>query len=80
MKFPEVQLYVDDDDMSQLVAQEVAKSVYMLEQRDREHGIPIWFFDKDKDNEAVDHLVHCLKVVHDWFSAHHKYFDYSEAD
>jgi hypothetical protein len=52
----------------------------MLEQRDREHGIPIWFFDKDKDNEAADHLVHCLKVVHDWFSAHHKYFDYSEAD
>jgi hypothetical protein len=44
--------------------------------------MPMWFSnDKAKDDAAVAHLIHCMKVVADYYSYHYqpKYFDYSSA-
>lgn len=42
---------------------------------------PIWFLNKEKDTNAVAHLIHCMKVVHDWYATPSDgfYFDYSIA-
>ena len=45
-------------------------------------GMPMWFYDdREKDRLAVNHLIHCMKVVADYYTNHGEpmFFDYSEA-
>lgn len=46
------------------------------------NSYPMFFYeDKEKDKLAVNHLIHCMKVVSDYYSDFDKpkYFDYSGA-
>ncbi len=43
---------------------------------------PMWFYDdEEKDKAALNHLIHCMKVVSDYYSNFDKpkFFDYSSA-
>lgn len=59
------------------VAPLMREQIELLEPYDKT-SIPMWFHDREKDKAAVEHLVHCMKVVHDYFSmpTEQKYFDY----
>ena len=46
---------------------------------DRKIDVRMFFRDFERDNEATEHLIHCMKVVHDYYSNTDCYFDYSEA-
>lgn len=46
---------------------------------DRNIGVRMFFRDFERDNAATEHLIHCMKVVHDYYSNTDCYFDYSEA-
>lgn len=73
----EIQL---DDLVEATIVQELKSHISMLEE-DIENGLhsSVWFLDKEKDREAVKHLIHCMKVVADWYSvpSEGSYFDYS---
>lgn len=75
----EIQL---DDLVEATIVQELKSQISMLE-GDIENGLhsSVWFLDKEKDREAVKHLIHCMKVVADWYSvpSEGSYFDYSIA-
>ncbi len=45
----------------------------------RNINVRMFFRDFERDNAATEHLIHCLKVVHDYYSNTDCYFDYSEA-
>jgi hypothetical protein len=62
-----------------VVASSMLEQINNLEPYD-ENNVAMWFADNRKrDREAVEHLVHCMKVVHDFFSApdNKKFFNYA---
>lgn len=64
----------------EIVYQNLVESIGTLENPLTD--MPMWFSDdKVKDDAAVAHLIHCMKVVADYYSYHFqpKYFDYSSA-
>ena len=72
-------MLVDLQFADEAVAQELREMVDILEGGSR---IPMWFTDDpEKDQAAVNHLIHCMKVVSDFYSNHDdpKFFDYSSA-
>jgi hypothetical protein len=44
----------------------------------RSVDVRMFFRDFERDNAATEHLIHCLKVAHDYYSNTDCYFDYSE--
>lgn len=69
-------------EMDKYVSDELRHQIYTLE-----HGpckdIAMFFVDdEEKDRLAVNHLIHCMKVVADHYADwdQPKYFDYSSAD
>lgn len=71
-----VEVEVCDD----IVGEELRQMVAILE---KGSNIPMWFIDDpEKDKAAVNHLIHCMKVVSDFYSTNNqpKFFDYSSAD
>jgi len=46
---------------------------------DRNINVRMFFRNYDRDHAATEHLIHCMKVVHDYYSNTDCYFDYSEA-
>jgi hypothetical protein len=72
-------MLVDLKFADEAVAQELREMIDILEGGSR---IPMWFIDDpEKDQAAVNHLIHCMKVVSDFYSNHDdpKFFDYSSA-
>ena len=64
----------------ELVGQELRNMIDMLEQGS---SVPMWFIDDpEKDKAAVNHLIHCMKVVADFYSlpSDPRFFDYSVKD
>jgi hypothetical protein len=45
----------------------------------RNINVRMFFRNYDRDHAATEHLIHCMKVVHDYYSNTDCYFDYSEA-
>lgn len=45
----------------------------------RSTNVRMFFQDVERDNATTEHLIHCMKVVHDYYSNTDCYFDYSEA-
>jgi hypothetical protein len=73
-------MLVDLKFADEAVAQELREMVNILENGSR---IPMWFTDDpEKDQADVNHLIHCIKVVSDFYSTNNqpKFFDYSSAD
>jgi hypothetical protein len=46
---------------------------------ERNIDVRMFFRDFERDNATTEHLIHCMKVVHDYYSSTNCYFDYSEA-
>ena len=73
-------MLVDLQFADEAVGQELREMVDILEGGS---SIPMWFVDDpEKDRLAVNYLIHCMKVVADYYSNwdQPKYFDYSSAD
>lgn len=71
-----MQIKIDLDDY---ISQELEDHIHILKM----NSIPMWFYnDTEKDTLAVNHLIHCMKVVCDYYTSFDKpkYFDYSEAN
>lgn len=67
-----------DVDIDECIPKELKDHILILESS----TLPMWFFDdKEKDRAAVNHLIHCMKVVADYYSNwdDSKFFDYSSA-
>jgi hypothetical protein len=45
---------------------------------ERNIDVRMFFKDFERDNATTEHLIHCMKVVHDYYSNTSCYFDYSE--
>jgi hypothetical protein len=45
---------------------------------ERNIDVRMFFKDFERDNATTEHLIHCMKVVHDYYSNTNCYFDYSE--
>ena len=66
-------------DIDGYIGQELEDHIQLLEN----NSYPMWFYkDREKDKLAVNHLIHCMKVVCDYYTDFDKpkYFDYSEAE
>jgi len=73
-------MLVDLKFADEAVGQELRDMIDILEGG---RNIPMWFVDDpEKDKAAVNYLIHCMKVVADYYSNwdDRKYFDYSSAD
>jgi len=71
-----MKLNIDMHDASHITYAMLEDSLQVLQQGS---NIPIWFLDQEKDNQAKEHLIHCLKVVSDWYNSNPKtkHFDYN---
>lgn len=71
-----------EDVIDATIAQQLKESVELLEQDlNRPDRFPIYFLDREKDIATTKHIIHCMKVVHDWYSvpSDGRFFDYSGA-
>ena len=67
-----------DVELDEYISDELRNHARML----NHNKIPMWFIDdREKDKQAVNHLIHCMKVVSDYYSNFDepKFFDYSSA-
>lgn len=67
-------------EIDEYVSEELRNHVSLLENNSFP---PMWFVDdREKDKQAVNHLIHCMKVISDYYSMsdNNKFFDYSSAN
>lgn len=69
-----------DDVVEATVVHALKESIAMLEEQlEKDDRFAIWFHNRDKDIAATKHLIHCMKVVADWYTVPSEgfYFDYT---
>ena len=68
-----------DVEIDRYISSELDEHITIL----KHSGHPMWFYNnKELDKQAVDHLIHCMKVVSDYYGDFDKpkYFDYTIAE
>lgn len=69
-----------DDLIDATVVDTIKQSIALLEaDLEKDDRFAIWFHNRDKDIAATKHLIHCMKVVADWYTVPSEgfYFDYT---
>jgi hypothetical protein len=66
-------------EIDRFISDELDEHLTMLEH----NSYPMWFYNnKELDGQAVNHLIHCMKVVSDYYGGFDKpkHFDYTVAE